>query len=75
MSKRIPKYIDENDIRLGRILCPKCQGPTEVFFCSAVPEVMACRRCKIAWDLSTDIRYKTERMPKSEAMEYMEWGK
>ena len=69
----MPKYIDENNLKTTP--CPKCQGDTVVFFCSAVPEVMACRRCKIAWDLSTEIRYKTERIPKSEAEEYMEWGK
>jgi uncharacterized protein YbaR (Trm112 family) len=73
MSKRIPKYLDENSLK--KFLCPKCQGTVKVFYYSAIPEVIACRICKIAWELSTEVRYKTERMLKSEANEFMEWGK
>lgn len=73
MGKRIPRYIDSNDVE--RTLCPKCQGVTKVFYYSAVPEVMVCLLCKLAWELETEIRYRVKRMLKSEAKEFMEWGR
>lgn len=69
----MPKYIEQNNLR--KVLCPKCKGTTKVFSYAAVPEVIVCQVCKIAWELQTDIRYKTERLPKREANDFMEWHK
>jgi hypothetical protein len=73
MSKRIPKFVEYNDV--PRTPCPVCGEILKAFYYSATPEVLACLKCKIAWELETNIRYKTERLSKQEANEFMEWDK